>query len=152
MLYSSHHKTEGPLLTSISEQPRSTAGRSSTSHAPSKHTEKTQSWNPRSQGKFKNEHVGYRRRCKKHTIGVNLEQSVRDDVESLASSQTVPTYMAPTESAKFRSRLGGDSKRERMSCLTECLLRKGLLGLLLMLDQGARLPPLLMLILSLEYA
>lgn len=38
--------------------------------------------------------------------------SVRDD-ESQGSSQTVPSYMAPTEAAKARSRLGGECKREK---------------------------------------
>lgn len=40
-------------------------------------------------------------RCRRHSIGGS---SVKDD-ESLASSSAVPSYMAPTQSAKARSRL-----------------------------------------------
>ncbi|KNA03563.1 hypothetical protein SOVF_207950 [Spinacia oleracea] len=123
-LTKAYYSREKPTPTSIRKQPHSsTGGRLSTSNAPSnsiaaarklrspspKVSPRTSMWGPDDDARS--------------TLSMQSEQqsrrtsitgsSVRDD-ESLASSQTtVPSYMAATESAKARSRLGGDCKRDK---------------------------------------
>ncbi|KAL2933781.1 Protein IQ-DOMAIN 1 [Bienertia sinuspersici] len=112
-----HHDLPKPYASR--KKPRSsTAGRLSTSSAtskPSSAARKLRSANPK---------VGPRTSMWGHVVddddakSMQSEQdsrssTVRDD-ESIGSSQTAPSYMAPTEAAKARSRLGGsECKREK---------------------------------------
>ncbi|CAO2824246.1 unnamed protein product [Amaranthus hypochondriacus] len=104
----------------IPKQLRPTAGRLSTSSTPSKQTSTTRKLKSPSPKVSPRKSLWGQDDDARSAVSVHSEQSrrnsvagssVRDD-ESQASSQTVPSYMAPTESAKSRSRLGGDTKRE----------------------------------------
>lgn len=110
--YAQYHNSEKPQP-SIQKQTRSTIGRLSSSSAPSKSVSspvaarKLRSQTPRASPKASmwgpdedvksvaSKRPGHSRRN---------SSSAKDDNESLGSSQTVPGYMAPTESAKARSR------------------------------------------------
>jgi len=112
--YAHYHNSEKPPPTSIQKQTRSTIGRLSTSSAPSKSVSsplaarRLRCQTPRASPKasmggpdedvksMASKHPGHSRR--------NNCSSAKDDNESQGSSQTVPSYMAPTESAKARSR------------------------------------------------
>ncbi|KAJ8432247.1 hypothetical protein Cgig2_013900 [Carnegiea gigantea] len=111
--YAQYHNSEKPPP-SIQKQTHSTIGRLSSSSAPSKSVSspvaarKLRSQTPRASPKASmwgpdedvksmvSKRPGHSRR--------NSCSSAKDDNESLGSSQTVPGYMAPTESAKARSR------------------------------------------------
>lgn len=121
-LTKAYYAREKPSPTSIRKQPRSTTGgRLSTSSAPKsnaatrnlrspspKASPRTSMWGPDDDARSTLSMQSEQQSRRNSVTG----SSIRDD-ESLTSSQTLPSYMAATESAKARSRLGGDCKREK---------------------------------------
>ncbi|XP_021770661.1 protein IQ-DOMAIN 1-like isoform X1 [Chenopodium quinoa] len=121
-LTKAYYGREKPSPTSIRKQSRSsTGGRLSTSKAPSKSTAATRNLRSQSPKMSPRKSIWGPEDDARSTLSMQSEQSrrnsvtgssVRDD-ESLASSQTVPSYMAATESEKARTRFGGECKREK---------------------------------------
>ncbi|KAL9235914.1 hypothetical protein vseg_010639 [Gypsophila vaccaria] len=106
--YTRRHNSQKPSSTSIAKQPRSSTARLSTSSA-RKLGSPSPKGGPRSSvWGLDNDEV----------TSTHSEQSRRpsvtgSDVESQASSQNVPSYMAPTEAAKARSRFANETKRDK---------------------------------------